>query len=95
MIISSGAFANRKKGAIELSALTLRSLILANGAAAGGLLTFYGTLVAKNPSIILAPARVELAFALSCFGTGVGSATICALLAYFAERATAVTVPVN
>jgi hypothetical protein len=73
------------KGAIKLAEVSIQALILTNGAAAAGLLTFFGSVVVK-PAAFSSAARGELAAALALFGAGVASAIICAIFAYFAQR---------
>ena len=68
------------KGAIRLADSTIRSLILTNGAAGAGLLTFIGD--SKQTS-------EHLRWALVSFGGGVFFAVICSLLAYVTQRTVA------
>jgi hypothetical protein len=70
------------KGAIDLGAQTIKSMILVNGVAAGALLTFYGDKGAQNVTV---PA---LKIALVLFGSGVVAAVFCSLFAYLSQLAT-------
>jgi hypothetical protein len=69
------------KGAITLADGVIKSLILVNGAAAVGLLTFMG-----NTAVIL----IGLRTALGMFAWGVFAAVSCAIFAYLAQRMIAV-----
>jgi hypothetical protein len=79
------------RGAIDFGILTIRSLILVNGAGAVGLLTFYGNAAAKGA----APVNVGfLTTAIILFGFGVFFAITCSLAAYLSQLAVgAVTGP--
>lgn len=66
------------KGMIALSIEVLRSLILVNGGAAAGLLTFWGS---KG-----APGELALKLPLLTFAVGVALAVMAALLAYITQN---------
>lgn len=73
------------KGAITLAVEGMRSLILVNGGAAIGILTFYGNVLSKNPQAILLN-QWALQVSLASFGFGVLAALLCSLCAYIAQR---------
>ncbi len=69
------------KGAIALADGVIKSLILVNGAAAVGLLTFMG-----NTHVISSGLRA----AMGMFAWGVFAAILCAIFAYLAQRTVAI-----
>lgn len=79
------------KGTITLAAQTIKSLELINGAAAVGLLTFYGHVAVGSTASSI--NRCALIVALVSFGLGVLSATICGLAAYLSQRVVATGSP--
>lgn len=72
------------QGAIDLGKATINSLILVNGAAAGGLLTFYGNATAKGSPV---PHPGALTASLILFGFGVFAAVCCSICAYISQLA--------
>ena len=56
------------RGAIELASEMLKSLILVNGGAAIGLLTFYGNFIKSSDGPMF--DRLSLVYAMSGFGVG-------------------------
>jgi hypothetical protein len=74
------------QGAIDLGGKTIQSLILVNGAAAAGLLTFWGNLITKGVS----PASsVQIANALQNFSYGVFAALLASIFAYLSQLGSA------
>ena len=78
------------KGAIQLADLTIKSLLLVNGGAAAGLLTFYGNIADKHPTHPAVDAN-QLSNVMFNFALGVATALASAILAYCAQRAAATT----
>jgi hypothetical protein len=80
------------KGAIDLGAKSIQSLLLVNGAAAAGLLTFYGNaLSAPAGHVRIDPTCIRLA--LLTFGGGVFLAILCSALAWYSQLCTATSPP--
>jgi hypothetical protein len=77
------------KGAIALATVAIQTLTLVNGGAVISILTFYGNVVAKQPSVILID-RTNLKVALVLFGLGVFAATAAACCAYTSQLASAI-----
>lgn len=72
------------KGAIQLAAQTIKSLEIANGGGAIGVLTFYGNaLVGRNLAV---GCKGYLLGSLVAFGGGIFFAVMTSLLAYVAQR---------
>lgn len=68
------------KGALSLAGQVLKSLEWINGAAAAGLLTFYGNVLIKGDASLIDPRLITLS--LISFGIGLLAAVIAAAAAY-------------
>lgn len=73
------------KGAIDLGARTIQSLILVNGGAAVGLLTLLGREMATGSR--LHSVAGQLTGGLVLFALGVFAAVVCLILAYLSQLA--------
>ena len=71
------------KGAISLAIEGLKALILINGGAAIGILTFYGNTLKDGNNLHI--AKCTISTALNTFGFGVGSAIFAFILAYLSQ----------
>ena len=72
------------KEAFELARAGLQALILVNGGAAAGLLTFYGNLISHSGGHVKSPEGFRWALEWFALG-GVGGAVLALLLAYFTQ----------
>ena len=73
------------RGAIVLGAETIKALLLVNGGAAAGLLTFYGNFDEAGRPV----DRSVLVYAMSAFGAGLILAVLASGFGYFSQLAVA------
>lgn len=71
------------KGAIKLSIEAIKALILVNGAAAVGILTFYGNVIKHGADIDI--DKVGMTSALAVYSAGVSAGVLSFVFAYMAQ----------